>query len=342
MVILYRGEEGDPATDAGQAALRRFDDGSREPDLRDPAGNQAGPGDRPLRRDGHAVRRARLGSRAAARRAGHRPDPRLLAGLGRARSNPEPQCAGPRASPRPARRAQPGPERPSTVRCACAYPTGSGRSSAASPASHRDARDAPARSARRPPSSASDRLEDDWLGELGGREARARRARLIGRRAPASSRTGKIVCVGLNYREHVAEGGRAAAGPAAALRQVRQRRHRRRRPDRPAGGHARARPRGRARRRDRVDRHRVRREHALDHVAGYVVVNDVSARDWQGTAALREGEVGDGQWLRAKGSDTFLPVGPVLVDPGRAPTRSASAPLVAHPGRRAGRRARRS
>ena len=48
----------------------------------------------------------------------------------------------------------------------------------------------------------------------------------------------------------------------------------------------------------------------MDHVAGYVVVNDVSARDWQGSLpALREGEKGDGQWLRAKGSDTFLPVG---------------------------------
>jgi 2-keto-4-pentenoate hydratase/2-oxohepta-3-ene-1,7-dioic acid hydratase in catechol pathway len=57
-------------------------------------------------------------------------------------------------------------------------------------------------------------------------------------------------------------------------------------------------------------------EQALDHVAGYVVVNDVSARDWQGNAqALREGEKGDGQWLRAKGSDTFLPVGPDFVTP---------------------------
>jgi 5-carboxymethyl-2-hydroxymuconate isomerase len=60
--------------------------------------------------------------------------------------------------------------------------------------------------------------------------------------------------------------------------------------------------------------HRVSEAHALEHVAGYVVVNDVSARDWQGVkSALREGQTGDGQWLRAKGSDTFLPVGPVLV-----------------------------
>ena len=54
-------------------------------------------------------------------------------------------------------------------------------------------------------------------------------------------------------------------------------------------------------------------------MAGYVVVNDVSARDWQGNPqALREGEKGDGQWLRAKGSDTFLPVGPDFVTRGRA------------------------
>lgn len=49
-------------------------------------------------------------------------------------------------------------------------------------------------------------------------------------------------------------------------------------------------------------------------VAGYTAANDVTARDWQGQAkALHPGEKGDGQWLRAKGSDTFLPLGPVLV-----------------------------
>ncbi|MFL5682450.1 MAG: fumarylacetoacetate hydrolase family protein, partial [Chloroflexota bacterium] len=70
--------------------------------------------------------------------------------------------------------------------------------------------------------------------------------------------------------------------------------------------------------------HRVRREDALDHVAGYVVVNDVSARDWQGVAvALADGEVGDGQWLRAKGSDTFLPMGSVLVTADEIPDPQA-------------------
>jgi 2-keto-4-pentenoate hydratase/2-oxohepta-3-ene-1,7-dioic acid hydratase in catechol pathway len=59
---------------------------------------------------------------------------------------------------------------------------------------------------------------------------------------------------------------------------------------------------------------RVPRDRAMGHVAGYVVVNDVTARDWQGARpALRPGERGDGQWLRAKGADTFFPIGPVFV-----------------------------
>lgn len=140
---------------------------------------------------------------------------------------------------------------------------------------------------------------------------------------------GKIVCVGLNYREHAAEGGRPApvrplifakfanaviADGAPIVR--------------PEGTHA-------------LDlevelgvvigsaTRRVGRDDALAHVAGYVVVNDISARDWQGSKpALREGEVGDGQWLRAKSSDTFLPIGSTFIpsadlpDPQRLRLRS--------------------
>jgi len=52
----------------------------------------------------------------------------------------------------------------------------------------------------------------------------------------------------------------------------------------------------------------VRPEDAIRHVAGYTIVNDVSARDLQRS---------DGQWLRAKSFDTFAPMGPCLA------TRSA-------------------
>ena len=79
---------------------------------------------------------------------------------------------------------------------------------------------------------------------------------------------------------------------------------------------------------------RVSADDAMDHVAGYVVVNDVSARDWQGTPpALRDGEKGDGQWLRAKGSDTFLPIGPDFVTADEVdPARRPPPPHLADPG----------
>jgi 2-keto-4-pentenoate hydratase/2-oxohepta-3-ene-1,7-dioic acid hydratase in catechol pathway len=127
-------------------------------------------------------------------------------------------------------------------------------------------------------------------------------------------RPGKIVGIGYNYLEHVREQGReraarpvlfsmfanAVVGDGTPIRK-------------PAGTHA-------------LDLEaelavvigkrasRVSPERAMQHVAGYMAANDVTARDWQGQAkALRPGEQGDGQWLRAKGSDTFLPLGPCLV-----------------------------
>jgi 2-keto-4-pentenoate hydratase/2-oxohepta-3-ene-1,7-dioic acid hydratase in catechol pathway len=42
---------------------------------------------------------------------------------------------------------------------------------------------------------------------------------------------------------------------------------------------------------------------ALNHVFGYSLINDVSARDLQ---------YGDGQWTRGKGLDTFAPLGPFI------------------------------
>jgi len=45
-------------------------------------------------------------------------------------------------------------------------------------------------------------------------------------------------------------------------------------------------------------------DEALAHVLGYTCGNDVSARDWQ---------QGDLQWWRAKGCDTFAPIGPWIV-----------------------------
>jgi 2-keto-4-pentenoate hydratase/2-oxohepta-3-ene-1,7-dioic acid hydratase in catechol pathway len=51
----------------------------------------------------------------------------------------------------------------------------------------------------------------------------------------------------------------------------------------------------------------VAEDRALDHVAGYCIVNDVSEREYQ----IERG----GTWDKGKGCDTFGPVGPWLVTP---------------------------
>jgi 2-keto-4-pentenoate hydratase/2-oxohepta-3-ene-1,7-dioic acid hydratase in catechol pathway len=137
---------------------------------------------------------------------------------------------------------------------------------------------------------------------------------------PALEFPGKVVCIGLNYRDHIEEQrlempeqptlfakfGNAIVGDGEPI----------------------VRPEGTAALDLEVELgvvigRRARRTTAaaaMDHVAGYLVVNDVTARDWQGNkAALAPGQRGDGQWLRAKGSDTFFPIGPVFASADEIP-----------------------
>ncbi|HDQ44311.1 MAG TPA: FAA hydrolase family protein [bacterium] len=52
----------------------------------------------------------------------------------------------------------------------------------------------------------------------------------------------------------------------------------------------------------------VTESEAMDHVAGYTIVNDVTAR------AMQKGDIDAGNpWFRSKSIDTFCPVGPCLV-----------------------------
>jgi 2-keto-4-pentenoate hydratase/2-oxohepta-3-ene-1,7-dioic acid hydratase in catechol pathway len=117
-------------------------------------------------------------------------------------------------------------------------------------------------------------------------------------------RPGKIVCVGLNYRDHAAEGGMDL--PKAPLLFAKW-------PNTLVGhGDAVVVPPEVT----QVDYEaelgviigrrakRVSERDALDHVEGYICLNDVSARDLQ---------FADGQWTRGKSPDTFCPVGPRLV-----------------------------
>ena len=122
-------------------------------------------------------------------------------------------------------------------------------------------------------------------------------------RAPVP-RPGKLVCVGLNYRDHAAESKMpvperpilfskfttSVIGPGDAIVL-------------PASS-------------GKVDYEaelaivigrRVKgasREEAARAILGYTIVNDVSARDFQ---------FGDGQWQRGKSCDTFAPMGPWIV-----------------------------
>jgi 2-keto-4-pentenoate hydratase/2-oxohepta-3-ene-1,7-dioic acid hydratase in catechol pathway len=59
----------------------------------------------------------------------------------------------------------------------------------------------------------------------------------------------------------------------------------------------------------------VSKEQAVDHVAGYCIVNDVSERAYQ----LERG----GQWDKGKGCDTFGPLGPWLVTRDEVPDPQA-------------------
>jgi 2,4-didehydro-3-deoxy-L-rhamnonate hydrolase len=126
----------------------------------------------------------------------------------------------------------------------------------------------------------------------------------------------KIVCVGLNYRDHAEEQGTEL--PAAPLLFAKW-------PNALIGpGEPIVIPRAS----HKVDYEaelgvvigsRVRNvsvENALEAVRGYLCLNDVSARDLQ---------FSDGQWTRGKSPDTFCPIGPELVSRDEVPDPQALA-----------------
>ncbi len=127
----------------------------------------------------------------------------------------------------------------------------------------------------------------------------------VERHGPCVGNVGKFICIGLNYSDHAAESGlpvpsepvvffkatSAICGPNDTVEI----------------------PRTSAATDWEVelgvvigkDAKYIRKEDALDHVAGYCVVNDLSERDFQ---FKREG-----QWVKGKSCDTFGPIGPWLV-----------------------------
>jgi 2-keto-4-pentenoate hydratase/2-oxohepta-3-ene-1,7-dioic acid hydratase in catechol pathway len=61
---------------------------------------------------------------------------------------------------------------------------------------------------------------------------------------------------------------------------------------------------------------RIERERAMDHVFGYTLLNDVTAREYQRS---------HGQWLMGKGPDTFCPLGPSVLTADAVPDVTALA-----------------
>ncbi|WP_282119442.1 fumarylacetoacetate hydrolase family protein [Ruegeria atlantica] len=156
---------------------------------------------------------------------------------------------------------------------------------------------------------------DDLTGELLGDEALDRLRRLDTASLPlvdgqprigaCVGQVGKFVCIGLNYADHAAESGMelpqepviffkatsAIIGPNDTVEI----------------------PRGSVKTDWEVELGVVigkeakylSEAEALNHVAGYCVINDISERDFQ----LHR----SGQWVKGKSADTFGPIGPWLV-----------------------------
>lgn len=126
---------------------------------------------------------------------------------------------------------------------------------------------------------------------------------------------GKIVCVGLNYADHAAESGMPVpTEPVLFLKATSSISG----PNDPVTI-----PRGSVKTDWEVElgvvigrrASYVERADAMNHVAGYVLVNDVSEREYQ----LERG----GQWDKGKSCDTFSPIGPWLVTRDEVPDPQA-------------------
>ncbi len=143
----------------------------------------------------------------------------------------------------------------------------------------------------------------------------------VARLGPPIRRPSKIVCVGLNYRDHAEETGAAVPDEPVLFLKA---------PSALCGpDDDLVLPRGSVKTDWEVElavmigrtARYVSEADALGHVAGYVLHNDYSEREYQ----LERG----GQWDKGKGCDTFAPLGPFLATPdelGASPT-AAPPPL---------------
>lgn len=131
------------------------------------------------------------------------------------------------------------------------------------------------------------------------------------RLGPCVNQVGKFICIGLNYADHAAESGLAVpAEPVVFMKATSAITG----PNDPV-----IRPRNSTKLDWEVElgivigKHAsyVEENEAMDYIAGYCVINDVSEREFQ----LERG----GQWDKGKGCDSFGPLGPYLVTKDEVP-----------------------
>ena len=156
-------------------------------------------------------------------------------------------------------------------------------------------------------------LEGDLFGEY---RIGARRAKI--RKWLAPIQPVDILCIGLNYRKHAAEGNQPIPEfPVLFMKNLGTVQN-------PGGDIVLP----RKLKSESVDYecelavvigkrcHNVSKSQALDYVLGYTCANDVSARDWQM-------KYGGSQWCRGKTFATFCPLGPCLVTKDEIPNPNA-------------------
>lgn len=132
----------------------------------------------------------------------------------------------------------------------------------------------------------------------------APRINLNDRLGPAVARPGKLICIGLNFSDHAAEAGMdIPAEPIVFMKAT----------SAIVGPNDKVTiPRNSEKTDWEVElafvvgkkASYVTEEEALDHVAGYVLHNDYSEREFQ----IERG----GQWVKGKSCDTFAPIGPFM------------------------------
>jgi 2,4-diketo-3-deoxy-L-fuconate hydrolase len=153
--------------------------------------------------------------------------------------------------------------------------------------------------------------------DLAGLAPRARSLSSSGLRVGAPvAKPEKIICIGLNYADHAAETGQAVPAEPIVFAKA---------PNTLVGPNDQVRiPRGSTKTDWEVElgvvigrqcRYLSSVQEALEAVAGYLVCNDVSEREFQ----LERG----GQWIKGKSCETFNPAGPWLVTADEVPDPQA-------------------